>query len=67
VRRADGNFDLVVAPRAQPGNWLPTAGIERYELILRLYDTPVGVSTKAGREVPMPDVVTRSCPGRDAQ
>jgi len=60
-RRAEGNFDMVVAPRAQPGNWLPTAGVERYELVLRLYDTAVGVSTKAGREVPMPAVVTRSC------
>jgi hypothetical protein len=64
VRRPDGNFEVVIAPRAQPGNWLPTGGTERYALILRLYDTPVGVSTKAGREVPMPDVVTRSCPGK---
>jgi hypothetical protein len=62
VRRADGNFEIVVAPRANPGNWLPTGGIERYQLVLRLYDTAVGVSTKAGREVPMPAVSTRSCP-----
>ena len=62
VRHADGSFEIVVAPRANPGNWLPTGGIERYELVLRLYDTAVGVSTKAGREVPMPDVTTRSCP-----
>ncbi|HEY8275029.1 MAG TPA: DUF1214 domain-containing protein [Pseudolabrys sp.] len=62
VRRADGNFEIVVAPRANPGNWLPTGGIERYQLVLRLYDTAVGVSTKAGREVPMPAVSTRGCP-----
>jgi hypothetical protein len=62
VRHADGSFEIVVGPRANPGNWLPTGGVERYELILRLYDTAVGVSTKAGREVPMPDVTTRSCP-----
>jgi len=62
VRRADGSFEIVVAPRANPGNWLPTGGVERYELVLRLYDTPVGVATKAGREVPMPSVVTRKCP-----
>ena len=62
VRRADGNFEIVVAPRANPGNWLPTGGIERYQLVLRLYDTAVGVSTKAGREVPMPAISTRSCP-----
>jgi len=62
VRRSDGTFEIVVAPRAKSGNWLPTGGVERYELVLRLYDTAVGVSTKAGREVPMPDVATRSCP-----
>ena len=64
VRRADGNFEIVVGPRANPGNWLPTGGIERYQLVLRLYDTAVGVSTKAGREVPMPAISTRSCPCR---
>jgi hypothetical protein len=62
VRHADGSFEIVVAPRANPGNWLPTGDIERYALVLRLYDTAVGVSTKAGREVPMPSVSTRSCP-----
>jgi hypothetical protein len=62
VRRSDGSFDIVVAPRATAGNWLPTGGVDRYELILRLYDTAVGVATKAGREVPMPDVTTRACP-----
>jgi hypothetical protein len=62
VRQADGSFSIVVAPRAQPGNWLPTGGIERYSLVMRLYDTAVGVSTRAGREVPMPSIATRSCP-----
>jgi hypothetical protein len=62
LRHADGSFEIVVAPRANPGNWLPTGGVDRYELVLRLYDTAVGVSTKAGREVPMPDVTTKSCP-----
>jgi len=62
VRGADGSFSIVAAPRAQPGNWLPTGGIERYTLVLRLYDTAVGVSTRAGREVPMPSVTTRGCP-----
>jgi hypothetical protein len=62
VRHADGSFEIAVAPRANPGNWLPTGGVERYALVLRFYDTAVGVSTKAGREVPMPAVNTRSCP-----
>ncbi|MGH6664816.1 MAG: DUF1214 domain-containing protein [Pseudolabrys sp.] len=62
VRHADGSFEILVTPRASPGNWLPTGGVERYVLLLRLYDTAVGVSTKAGREVPMPSVTVRSCP-----
>lgn len=62
VRHADGSFAIVMGPRANPGNWLPTGGVERYTLILRFYDTAVGVSTKAGREIPMPATSTRSCP-----
>ena len=62
VRRADGSFEITVSPRATAGNWLPTAGVERYSLVLRLYDTAVGVATKAGREVPMPSIETRRCP-----
>jgi len=62
VRHADGGFEIVVAPRANSGNWLPTGGIERYLLVLRLYDTAVGVSTRAGREAPMPAIKTRACP-----
>ncbi|HZL40328.1 MAG TPA: DUF1214 domain-containing protein [Pseudolabrys sp.] len=62
VRHADGSFEIAVTPRANPGNWLPSGGVERYVLVLRLYDTAVGVSTKAGREVPMPAVAVRGCP-----
>jgi hypothetical protein len=62
VRRSDGSFDITVSPRARPGNWLPTGGVESYVLILRLYDSPVGVATRAAREAPMPAVVTKACP-----
>lgn len=62
VRHADGSFEIVVAPRPSPGNWLPTGGTERYTLVLRFYDTAVGVSTKAGRELPMPHITSRGCP-----
>ena len=61
VRRADGSFEIVIAPRASPGNWLPTGGVERYILALRFYDTAVGVATKEGREIPMPAIKTGSC------
>lgn len=61
VRRSDGSFEIKVAPRARAGNWLPTAGIERYTLMLRLYDTPVGVATRTRREAPMPAISQGSC------
>jgi hypothetical protein len=62
VRRADGSFEIAIAPRARSGNWLPTGGVERYVLVLRLYDTPVGVASRAGREAPMPAVQAGACP-----
>jgi hypothetical protein len=62
VRRSDGTFEIVVSPRARPGNWLPTGGVESYVLVLRLYDSPVGVATRAAREAPMPAISVRSCP-----
>lgn len=62
VRRTDGTFAIVAAPRARPGNWLPTGGVETYLLVLRLYDTPVGIATRAGRETPMPSITSGDCP-----
>ena len=62
VRAADGGFEIVAAPRARPGNWLPTGGVERYVLALRLYDTPVGLATRSGPDTPMPTVTQKACP-----
>ena len=62
VRKADGSFDISIGPRARPGNWLPTGGVEKYLLVLRLYDTPVGVATRSGRDAPMPAISRRACP-----
>lgn len=61
VRKSDGAIELTIAPRARAGNWLPTGGAERYVLVLRLYDSPVGVASRTGRETPMPSVKVRSC------
>ena len=61
VRRADGTFEITLAPRARPGNWLPTGGVERYTLALRLYDTPVGLATRVGTEMVMPSVTLGAC------
>ncbi len=62
VRNADGSFAINVAPRARPGNWLPTGGIERFVLVWRLYDTPIGIAMQTTREGPMPAIARRGCP-----
>ncbi|UGV26076.1 DUF1214 domain-containing protein [Rhodopseudomonas boonkerdii] len=62
VRSADGAFEVRIAARSRAGNWLPTSGIDRYVLALRLYDTPVGVATRSQKDAPMPAIVTMDCP-----
>jgi hypothetical protein len=62
IRGADGAFEVRMASRSRAGNWLPTGGIERYELVLRLYDTPVGVATRTPRDAPMPSIAVVGCP-----
>src|SRR5438034_3857006 len=62
VRGSDGGFEVRVASRSRAGNWLPTGAIERYVLMLRLYDTPVGVATRTQRDAPMPSITTVGCP-----
>ena len=62
IRDSAGEFEIQVSPRARPGNWLPTGGIENYVLMLRFYDTSLGIATRAGREAPMPAIqATGNC------
>jgi hypothetical protein len=63
IRNPDGGIEITVGPRARSGNWLPTGGVERYVLVLRFYDTPVGIATRTGREAPMPALrISGTCP-----
>jgi hypothetical protein len=62
VRGSDGSFEVRIASRSRAGNWLPTGGLDRYMLALRLYDTPVGVGTRTQKDAPMPSIVTVGCP-----
>ena len=61
IRSASGTFDIVIGPRARPGNWLPTGGIEQFVLVWRLYDTPIGVATRNTKSGPMPAVARKDC------
>ena len=61
LRRSDGRFEIALAPRAHPGNWLPTGDRERgFVLMLRLYDT---VLSTAGSLDPglLPAIVGDGC------
>jgi hypothetical protein len=62
TRYPDGSFEITVAPRARPGNWLPTGGADRIILELRLYDTPVGSGMRIGRGVVLPSITEGACP-----
>ena len=61
VWSADGTVEIVLAPRARSGNWLPTEGRERVTAVLRLYEAPVGLGIRAG-ETEMPMVKVENCP-----
>ena len=62
VRGSDGSFEIRITSRSRAGNWLPTGGLDRYMLALRLYDTPVGVGTRTQKDAPMPSIMTVGCP-----
>jgi hypothetical protein len=61
VRESDGSFQIRISSRSRAGNWLPTAGLDHYILVLRLYDTPVGVGTRTQKDAPMPSITTVGC------
>jgi hypothetical protein len=61
VRDASGRFAINVGPRARSGNWLPSGGIEKFILVWRLYDTPIGVAMRSTKEGPMPAIVRKGC------
>ena len=62
VRRTDGSFEIAVAPRARSRQLAADGGVERYMLVLRLYDTPVGVDHASAGKRRCPRSAARSCP-----
>jgi hypothetical protein len=61
LRETGGRFAITIGPRARPGNWLPSGGVEQFVLAWRLYDTPIGVASLSTKEGPMPAITRRSC------
>ena len=62
VWNQDNTFEIVLASRARPGNWLPTGERDRVVLLLRLYDAPVGLATRSGEQVEVPKITQVLCP-----
>lgn len=63
VRGPDGGFRIALARQARPGNWVPTRGDGPFELMLSVYDTPLGTALQNGGSVPsLPTLAKVACP-----
>lgn len=62
IYAADGAIDVRLAPRARPGNWIPTGARPRLTLALRLYDAPFSFTSGAGDASTLPRIVREACP-----
>jgi hypothetical protein len=62
VWNVDGTVEIMLAPRARSGNWLPTGGRDHIVVVLRLYDAPIGLGTRSGETAGMPTITQVRCP-----
>jgi hypothetical protein len=60
LRRPDGSFEIAVSTVVRPGNWLPIGPVERFKLVLRLYDTPVTTGSQIAG-LTMPEIIAERC------
>jgi len=60
LRRSDGSFEILVAADVQPGNWLPISRVDYFELVVRLYDTPLTTGGTFGG-LTMPEIRREQC------
>ncbi|MEZ2405194.1 DUF1214 domain-containing protein [Bosea sp. RCC_152_1] len=61
VRGEDGGLSITAAAAAQAGNWLPLPAGGRFQLRLRLYDTPVSSQTGETRAANLPRITRIDC------
>jgi hypothetical protein len=60
VRRAAGDFLITVSSSVAPGNWLPIAPVDRFQLTFRLYDTPLATGSQLA-DLTMPTIRRVAC------
>jgi len=61
LRAANGDFHIAVAAAAQPGNWLPIGDARGFQLVLRLYDSPVSATAGGIEPSTLPALVRQAC------
>jgi hypothetical protein len=62
VRDSDGDWQIVVSPAANAGNWLPIGDIGHFILVLRIYDTTLSATASTLEPAMMPSIVREHCP-----
>jgi hypothetical protein len=61
LRDAQGAFEVLLSREAMPGNWLRLPAEGRFNLILRLFDTPVAAGSAALEASAMPAIERLEC------
>lgn len=62
IWKSDAEAEIVLAPHARSGNWIPTGGRERISAVLRFYDASLGLGGRFTNKVEMPSVWQEFCP-----
>ena len=60
VRDSDGNWSFTVSPKIANGVWLPTGGIDSFDLTLRLYHAKGNLLTDPAKAT-LPTIKKESC------